>query len=47
MKPNLILDLTEMTSVLHRRMGKLTDMYLPEVEITLAGEICPFVHFRN
>ena len=36
-----------MTSVLHRRMGKLMDVYLPEVEITLAGEIHPFVHFRN
>ena len=38
---------TEMTSVLHRRMGKLMDVYLPEVETTLAGEIHPFVHFRN
>ena len=38
---------TEMTSVLHRRMGKLMDVYLPEFEITLAGEIHPFVHFRN
>lgn len=38
---------TEMTSVLHCRMGKLMVMYLPELEITLAGEIHPFVHFRN